>query len=157
MIIMNQQHKNTYSSLVGIIVIVMSLGLSGCGSDSNTASTSPVSEAPSGTTDINISMQDLSVEADFDYELVDTRRLTFALSTAATGYIAIYSQFDANGDSYRPKLRYKIAQTPIVSGKGEIEITYDMANTTLLAELWRLDSDQPNQYLITEGVELITD
>ncbi|ORT49608.1 hypothetical protein ST37_14640 [Vibrio sp. qd031] len=154
---MKQQHNNTYSSLLGVVVLAMTLGMSGCGSDSNTTSTSPASEASSEETDIILSMHDLSVAADFDYELVDTRHLTFDLSTATTGYIAIYSQFDSDGDNYRPKLRYKIAQIPIVSGKGEIDVTYDMANTLLLAELWTLESTQPKQYLIAEGVDLIAD
>jgi hypothetical protein len=155
----------------------LTLGLLGCGGgdggDSSAASSSDAA-AVSDNEQANESnglvpsentrnMQDLSVDPDFSYELVETRQLSFEFDTSEsdTSFLSIYSKFEQtrtqSANIFRPDPRYKIAQVTLVGGKAEVEVTFDSANTNLLAEVWSMDSDQPKQILIQPLDDFITE
>lgn len=144
-------------SFISFGVLTACGGGSGGSDDGGSSSSTPtVTETAEVTTPTQGNAEtrktsELVVPDDFNYD--PTEKLTVDVDISALSsdkaYLSVYSEFDEQGDGFKPDYRHRISGAPLANGKTSMELTFPSQNQVLLAEVWFFDGSEPLQKLIT--------
>ncbi|WP_122055615.1 hypothetical protein [Vibrio sp. Evd11] len=144
--------------------VLMACGGGGGGSD-NSASTPSTSDndfsasTPNTVTNEPITMQDLTLPEDFNYNPIKKGTLNVDISNFSSqrAHLSLYKEFEKqSSESFSAHYPSKVMSVPLNDGKADFDFNLADSQENLLVEIWFYDGTDPIQKLISAGDTDIT-
>ncbi|AUI88427.1 hypothetical protein BS333_19055 [Vibrio azureus] len=137
-----------------LFTILMGLVLTACGGDggSSGSSTPPISVTPEAQPEVT--MTDLVVPDDFNFNPVTESSLEVDISglTTQRAHLSLYKSFTNDDNAgYVANYASKVASVPLSDGVANFDYTISDNQGEMLVEIWFYDGSDPIQKVISAG------